>query len=528
MTIHRTRNQDDSAHDLAYQPAAAAAAARYKVERVTLTLDGSFFKEYWQPMPFAANKVVLGTAKDEPGGTGHTYLIVFSNADFAYSAPNLIIDGSALQGADFSGDQPFFGDTAVIVLSRENAYNAHVTTGGGNDSVSSGVGSDWISTHGGDDFVGIGSGIDTVYTGAGNDYIESTSGDFTALDRIYAGAGDDEISFYAQDIHDADLVQVRSVELIGLSSGGDLELAAEAQRVGIRELFVDDSEHHISVGTAFTRALTINMYGNFDNQVSIDASASSATLTVHAEYAPADLIRDFHGGTGSGDTLWVSAGFSGLPVYGADLTRTTGFEHIVVDGGYDVGGLVTLDTRADEINAAFQTIDAHTLGTGNPLTLKAAAATAALHVVAGTGDDVLSTGSGDDRITGGLGGDVLRGAGGHDTYVYGAVADSAGAAIDQILGFATGRDTIDVTGIGAGDPALAGQAIRFFGNAGSDAGFAATAGNGALDAVFRTDTHTLWFDTNDSGTLDADDLHIALGAVARLTGDDLLAGHVVI
>ena len=57
---------------------------------------------------------------------------------------------------------------------------------------------------------------------------------------------------------------------------------------------------------------------------------------------------------------------------------------------------------------------------------------------------------------------------------------------------------------------------------------AKSAGDGVLDALYRTDTHALWFDLNDDGRLDASDLQIGLGTTAELKGADVLAGHVVI
>ena len=51
---------------------------------------------------------------------------------------------------------------------------------------------------------------------------------------------------------------------------------------------------------------------------------------------------------------------------------------------------------------------------------------------------------------------------------------------------------------------------------------------GVLDAVFRIDTGILWFDTNDNGALDADDLHVQLQDVSSLRAADVLSGHIVV
>ena len=105
------------------------------------------------------------------------------------------------------------------------------------------------------------------------------------------------------------------------------------------------------------------------------------------------------------------------------------------------------------------------------------------------------------------------------------VYDADGRAI---LDFTSGKDKIDVTGIGADLPSLHGATIKFLGNVADDAVLASSAGNGVLDAVYRTDTHSLWFDLNDNGKLDADDLRIGMGPTMELKGADVLAGHVVI
>src|ERR1044072_1766381 len=124
-------------------------------------------------------------------------------------------------------------------------------------------------------------------------------------------------------------------------------------------------------------------------------------------------------------------------------------------------------------------------------------------------------GAGRARAGGGAG--RLAGGRGGDLFAYSALADSSGSDIDTIPDFRSGQDRIDVRGLGADLASLHGEAISFFGNqdggAGDNNAFAATGDNGVLDAVFRTDTHPLWFDTNDNGALDADDLHVGLDAV---------------
>ncbi len=66
------------------------------------------------------------------------------------------------------------------------------------------------------------------------------------------------------------------------------------------------------------------------------------------------------------------------------------------------------------------------------------------------GNDTLNGGGGNDTLTGGLGKDTLTGGDGNDVYDFNAVAESpAGANRDVVSGFASGADTIDLSGIDA-------------------------------------------------------------------------------
>lgn len=71
-------------------------------------------------------------------------------------------------------------------------------------------------------------------------------------------------------------------------------------------------------------------------------------------------------------------------------------------------------------------------------------------LLGGDGNDRLKGGWGDDTLTGGGGADQLRGDLGRDTFTFLAVTDSAtGVALDKILDFQRGIDTIDVSAIDA-------------------------------------------------------------------------------
>jgi len=59
--------------------------------------------------------------------------------------------------------------------------------------------------------------------------------------------------------------------------------------------------------------------------------------------------------------------------------------------------------------------------------------------------DTISAGSGADTITGGLGADSLTGGAGADVFIFAAVADSAGTAVDSITDWTTGEDKLQIS-----------------------------------------------------------------------------------
>lgn len=507
-------------------PADEASLIAGKAKGITLTFDESTtyrFQDTFGP----ANTLVLGSGRDNATPTDNIYFFELNSREFV--GKRMTIDARALGGPLTEGGSQEFAYVGTQFL---HGLTIKFLGGAGGDRVSSGEGGDLLRMGGGDDYVSIGAGDDTVLGGSGWDYFDSTDGDFHAGDKIDGGAGIDQLTFYNQSVSDADMAHLRSVEILGVSGGGSLELGANAAAAGVSKLFVDAfMTQTITVDAGFTGPLLINHLGAGPKAMTLDASASSATVTIEAGYDSTASAPTYIGGSGAEDTIKVSNGyvFEGSPPHGGDLSHVKGFEHVLVeDLGGDSGAYLVLKTKAGDIAAAFQTVDASGLGAGKGFELQAGDAKAAIHVVSGASDDFLMTGRGADVIDGGLGGDTMLGGAGKDTFVYHAAADSSGDTFDVILDFTSGKDKIDVTGLGAAIPSLHGVEINFLGNQSDDTGLAATAGNGVLDAVYRTDSHSLWFDVNDDGTFDAGDLHIGMGPTMELKGADVLAGHVVI
>ncbi len=131
----------------------------------------------------------------------------------------------------------------------------------------------------------------------------------------------------------------------------------------------------------------------------------------------------------------------------------------------------------------------------------------------------ITLGSGKDTITNGtgVGADSITLGSGKDTIAYTALAQSSAAAVDTVQDFKQGEDVIDLFGLGIGSSK---QFIGNFGTFGSAQG-ATKAFDGVVEAVFQSDTNTLWVDLNDDGTLNANDLQVVLKGVTTLTTADL-------
>lgn len=524
-----SRSRNPASDTFSAADAAAVSAARAKP--VVIRFDENTAFDRFELFG-TADRIVLGTGHDEATPVDHNYFLELNNGEFAFNKKQLTIDARELTGeVDF--DRNLFGEIVYVGTNTVTAYNVKLLGGSSSERFNSGLGSDTAYMGGGDDFMSIGRGNDTIYGGAGDDYVESLEGDFNALDTYHGGAGIDQITYYGQKLSDVHFTNVRSVEILGPSGPSDLELDTFAQRAGITTLFVDSFYlHTITVGAGFTGPLYVNHLGAVGPVLTFDASKSSSTITLEAGYNSTVGAPSYIGGSGAEDTILISNGYiyEGSPQYGGNLTNITGFEHVVVaDLGGDSGAYLVLDTAKGEIASATQTVDASALGETKPFMLYASKATVAIDVLSGAGDDLLVTGSGRDRLEGGAGADILNGRGGRDVFAYSAITDSSGDAIDTIVNFKSGKDTVDTTGLGG---SWSGAEIDFFGNqgngAGADSAFAATAGDGVLDAVFRSESSTLWFDTDDNGVLDASDLHIVLTGVSALTGADVLSGQMVI
>jgi Ca2+-binding RTX toxin-like protein len=168
------------------------------------------------------------------------------------------------------------------------------------------------------------------------------------------------------------------------------------------------------------------------------------------------------------------------------------------------------------------------------------------------GRDTLVGGAGADLIYGGVGADSLVGGADGDVFVYTRRADSAGVLsnTDTLADFDPTVDRIDVRYL-AFDPALQnvvggyfdGDQNKYIGGGSlfgremvfgrivptdtqlggntvnyADATAAAHQGNGIIEVIYQRDEGVLWFDLNDDGSLDNNDLRIRLPYGTKVDG----------
>ncbi|WP_257558341.1 Calx-beta domain-containing protein [Sphingobium sp. CFD-2] len=152
----------------------------------------------------------------------------------------------------------------------------------------------------------------------------------------------------------------------------------------------------------------------------------------------------------------------------------------------------------------------------------------------GTGDDLLRGddgvdtilgGAGADRIYGGAGADILDGGDGADIFYYASANESAPSTARDVINNFESHDLIDIRSIAGGD----GLTINFVGNVAnfSDAQGAVQGSDGDIDVVFQQDNHVLWFDIDNNGQLDGNDLQIVLTGVSEIDGSNVFSGAVV-
>ncbi len=305
----------------------------------------------------------------------------------------------------------------------------NITGGNGNDLLSGGAGNDTINGGSGADTIIGGTGEDSLLGGSSDDVFVTLLANLSSADRINGEShtlGDQlQLIGAGGTVDDVMLANVSNVEILdgrGLGSAMTAVLGIEAYNSGSGFKSVQDSSSSdvVTIGSAFTGAISVDIKGGGNDSVS--ASGSSATVTIASWDSTLDSGDSLTGGSGTGDTLSITANYGT-----ADLTNVTGFETLTVVA--NAGADTTIVVGSSSVVAAGKTfvVNAAALTDGGTMSFDGTAENATLGsftVTGGSGADTIAGGSGADSITGGSGDDHLLSGIGNDTVNGGLGADT--------------------------------------------------------------------------------------------------------
>jgi len=386
--------------------------------------------------------------------------------------------------------------------------------GGGNDSLDGGGDNDSLRGDGGNDLLDGGVGNDTLVGGENNDTLRGGAGN----DVFFGGLGFDVVDYSTAG--DGITVSLASgaIQNVSVAQGNDFLDNIEGIFGSAQNdfLFGDDNANLIGGGNGIDRIAgaggddTLNGGGNGDA-----VNYFFATGAVTVDLGQQGSVQAIGGGQGS-DLLGGFENILGSQTFGDDLDGDGAGNRIAGYGGDDTidgnnGNDVLFGANGADLLRGGMGDDQIIAGNGND-TLGGNDGADTLN--GGTGADVLFGGAGADLLFGGLGGDLMTGGAGADVFLFTAVTDSVlpVANRDVIADFATGVDTLDLSGIDANTGVAGNQAFSFIGSAGFSA-----VGQVRL-VVSGTDGFLL-------GDLDGDglaDLNIQLSNVSSLTGADFI------
>ncbi len=373
-----------------------------------------------------------------------------------------------------NGNQPELSDVATLtfnvpfttlqVISQGSgwaagsAYEFFVDTNppvfiGGADSLMGGDGNDTLFGGVGDDTLSGGLGTDTLYGGTGNDVIFGDDDrdvliGGTGDDALYGGVGNDTISggegadSITGDAGNDFLSGFQGDDLLDGGIGADTLFGG----TGADTLFGGDGDDLLSVGGSD------QAFGGSGDDV-FEHAGDDTFVNIVID-GGSDATDGNPGGTengNAGDRL--------------DLSWESGSVTVTLGTNPESGTVNGLDGDAG-IDLTFSEIEIILTGDGDD-TVAGSAATGAVNLNTGAGNDVIATGSGNDSIVADTGNDSVQAGAGDDTVAGGAGNDSldGGAGADSLIGGA-GNDT--VAG-GDGDDTLVGSAgDRLLGESGDD------------------------------------------------------------
>ena len=390
-----------------------------------------------------------------------------------------------------------------------------------------------------------GQGLDDHTGGSGNDgFFFGSDGNLTGADRVVGGGGADTIALRGNYVGArAVTFQAASftgIEAITFLSGWTNEFGGFIDTNGF-DYSVTMADGNVGAGIRLdviagnlraNETLTFNGAAEIDGSYRVISGAGNDSIIGSAGD---DLLFGRDGAdtmsSGDGDDLLDGGAGNDVLDFGASLTAAD-----TAVGGADQDALLIGGRTYNDVDftgaSGLETLVVQNTGSDYFLGAEAAAA-GFIRIVDSSGganrfDLAAFSRPGDLFITLGVGADTIILADvGSNQLVYNKIADSSGAAVDTVFGFTSGADRVIATTFDTPAPLTA---IEWQGNqAGLVAAQAALqAGDGNMDAVFDTVTRTLWFNVNDDGVLDANDLAILMPLTPSLAGPDVLDGQSII
>ncbi len=398
-------------------------------------------------------------------------------------------DNVVVSGPVGSPDQDFPGDAYPVADPDPNDDRDSVTTGGGNDTITTGDDDDTITSGGGADVIDAGFDDDSVNAGGGADFVEGGEGN----DTILGGGGADTLfgneeggNIYEEDDatdpnpdNDRDSIVGGAGDDSILGGDDDDTLRGGEDNDTLDGGLDDDSLEGGSGDDSLLGGSGEDTLTGGSGDDTIDGGDDDDSITGGSG---SDVIEDL-----DGDNT-INAGIAGL---GPDDTPDRG---VPLPGGGI--GLVDVDPDNDK--------DTVTTGDGND------------SITTGDDDDVITAGGGDNTIDSGADDDSVTSGSGDDEIVLGEGSDtvSSGEGSDTIYGglgpsVPDGANLIDENNIPArNDPIL-------------DNGDDSIEAGGGNDLVFGEDDNDTIKGEAGNDTLDGgiDDDSIEGGS-----GDDSIIG----
>jgi len=369
--------------------------------------------------------------------------------------------------------------------------------------------------------------------GGGTDTFIFTEGYLTSADTLAGGDGTDILSIAgASTVVDADFTNVTSMETLTQATTNqaqNITLGSLADAAGLATITGNGTGvDTITVGAGFDNALTFNV-GGAANEV-FDASASAAAINVAAAAASITTDDTLKGGTGSSDSITLTAN-SDTAVFGANVT---GFETITVTAAttHDikitsanavvaVDGTLTVDASALTNTKADLTFTSNDTG-DSVATINVTSGAGADTITAGTEKSNFSAGAGDDTFSFATANltltDTIAGGAGTDDIIMSDAATIVDADFTNVTGVETLNATAGANTITLGSLADAAGIVTI--NAHSGSADTVTVGAG-FDNALSIDVNA----GDDSIDASASAAAITIvAALTEITTDDTLKG----